>query len=121
MQTSISLPESEVFTSWKEIASYLNKGVRTVQRWEAEFGLPVRRPISKRRGRVHALRQDLDEWMNSTWAHRAGKLATRDSDERHRTIELRLQNRQLLADVQNSLGKLIEQCKLLNSQTKLPH
>lgn len=30
-------------TSWRDIARYLGKGVRTVQRWEIESGLPVRR------------------------------------------------------------------------------
>jgi hypothetical protein len=30
--------------SWKEIAAYLKRGARTVQRWEAEEGLPV--PVS---------------------------------------------------------------------------
>ena len=29
--------------SWKEIASYLGRGIRTVQRWEREEGLPVHR------------------------------------------------------------------------------
>ena len=29
--------------SWKEIAAYLRKGLRTVQRWERTEGLPVRR------------------------------------------------------------------------------
>ena len=28
---------------WKEIAAYLGKSVRSVQRWEATLGLPVRR------------------------------------------------------------------------------
>ena len=35
---------SSVLNSWKEIASYLGRSVRTVQRWEREFGLPVHRP-----------------------------------------------------------------------------
>ena len=30
--------------TWKEIATYMGRGVRTVQRWERELGLPVRRP-----------------------------------------------------------------------------
>ena len=34
-------PVDKVFSSWKEIAAYLGKGVRTVQRWEAVLGLPV--------------------------------------------------------------------------------
>ena len=29
--------------SWKEIAGYLKRDVRTVQRWERDFGLPVQR------------------------------------------------------------------------------
>jgi hypothetical protein len=28
---------------WKEIAAHFGKGVRTVQRWEAEFHMPVHR------------------------------------------------------------------------------
>lgn len=35
----------EFLTSWKEIACFFGKGVRTVQRWES-FGLPVHRPGS---------------------------------------------------------------------------
>jgi hypothetical protein len=54
----------EVLTSWKEIAVYLNRGVRTVQRWEAELGLPVRRPRGKSRSAVMAFRRELDEWMH---------------------------------------------------------
>lgn len=49
--------------SWKEIAQYLGRGVRTVQRWEAELGLPVRRPRGKSRSAVVAVRSELDEWM----------------------------------------------------------
>ena len=29
--------------SWKEIAAYVNRDVRTLQRWEKTAGLPVRR------------------------------------------------------------------------------
>ena len=28
---------------WKEIAVFLGKGVRTVQRWERDHGLPIHR------------------------------------------------------------------------------
>ena len=41
----MNLPEeSAVLSSWKDIARYMGKGVRTVQRWERHLGLPVRRP-----------------------------------------------------------------------------
>jgi len=49
---------SEVLTSWKEIASYIGRGVRTVQRWERQLGLPVRRNAS--RSTVTALSSEID-------------------------------------------------------------
>ena len=49
--------------SWKEIAAYLRQGVRTVQRWEREEGLPVHRPPGKKRGTVYAFRPELDAWF----------------------------------------------------------
>ncbi len=55
-----------VLNSWKEIASYLNRGVRTVQRWERDLNLPVRRPRGKQRSAVIALADDLDNWLKHT-------------------------------------------------------
>jgi hypothetical protein len=52
-----------VLTSWKEIAQFLGKGVRTVQRYEAELGLPVRRPSPRDRHIVLATREDLANWL----------------------------------------------------------
>lgn len=52
-----------VLTSWKEIASYLGKGVRTVQRWEREMDLPVRRPKPKEKQIVLAFPDELDDWV----------------------------------------------------------
>lgn len=52
--------------SWKEIAAYLKRGVRTVQRWEHSSGLPVHRVDSDRPGAVFAYKQELDAW----WANR---------------------------------------------------
>ena len=58
--------QQAILNSWKEIAQYVGRGVRTVQRWEAELGLPVRRPRGKRRSAVMAVAGELDHWM----AHR---------------------------------------------------
>jgi hypothetical protein len=55
---------SEVLNSWKEIAAYLGRGVRTVQRWEHDLALPVRRPRGKERSAVIALKPDLDRWLH---------------------------------------------------------
>ena len=51
-------------TCWKDVAAYLHKGVRTVQRWELE-GLPVRRLSSHRYGIVLAFTEELDGWLNA--------------------------------------------------------
>ena len=48
---------------WKDIASYLGKGVRTVQRYEREMGLPVRRPAGKSCAAVVATTAELDAWV----------------------------------------------------------
>ena len=52
--------------SWKAIATYLNRGVRTVQRWEQTEGLPVRRLSPDKKASVFAYRSELDAW----WASR---------------------------------------------------
>jgi TolB-like protein len=49
--------------SWKEIASFLNRGERTVKRWETERGLPVRRVPGGERGSVYAYPSELTEWL----------------------------------------------------------
>ena len=56
---------SDILTTWKEIATHLGKGVRTVQRWEHEMGLPVRRPPSRRKGIVLAYSEELEAWAHS--------------------------------------------------------
>ncbi|HWO32540.1 MAG TPA: tetratricopeptide repeat protein [Candidatus Acidoferrum sp.] len=48
--------------SWKEIASYLRREVRTVQLWEKREGLPVHRHFHKRLGSVYALRSEIESW-----------------------------------------------------------
>lgn len=51
--------------SWKEIAAYLRRGVSTVQRWEQEEGLPVRRHLHGKGGSVYAYRSEIDLWWES--------------------------------------------------------
>jgi Tol biopolymer transport system component len=51
--------------SWKEIASYLGRGIRTVQRWEREEGLPVHRLAHEKRGSIYARREELAAWWES--------------------------------------------------------
>jgi TolB-like protein/Flp pilus assembly protein TadD len=56
---------AELLESWKEIAVYLKRGVRTVRRWEKEEGLPVHRHAHKKLGTVYAYKSELDTWRRS--------------------------------------------------------
>ncbi|MEE4296468.1 MAG: tetratricopeptide repeat protein [Wenzhouxiangella sp.] len=51
--------------SWKAIARYLSRSVRTVRRWEQQEGLPVHRLMHQSQASVYAFRQELDDWMNT--------------------------------------------------------
>jgi len=48
--------------SWGEIAAYLRREIRTVQRWERYQGLPIRRLQIGKLGSVYAFRSELDKW-----------------------------------------------------------
>jgi hypothetical protein len=50
--------------SWKEIATYLRRSVRCVQRWEKNEGLPILRHRHARSATVYAYRGELDEWWH---------------------------------------------------------
>src|SRR5713226_3988723 len=56
------LPDKKL-VSWKEIASYLGREVRTVQRWERTEGLPVHRHEHQKKSTVYAYTSELDEWF----------------------------------------------------------
>jgi hypothetical protein len=59
-------PQLSVLSGWKDVASYLGQGVRTVQRYERELRLPVRRPAGRARGSVIAIPRELDQWISET-------------------------------------------------------
>jgi TolB-like protein len=60
---------TERLDSWKEIASFFRREVRTVQLWEKSEGLPVRRQYHKKLGSVYAYRRELESW----WATRSAR------------------------------------------------
>jgi hypothetical protein len=62
---------NDVLKSWLEVAAYMGKGVRTVQRWEVELGLPIHRlPPSH----IAAVPQELDSWVHHSLQPRSRKL-----------------------------------------------
>ncbi|MEE9234377.1 MAG: hypothetical protein V3U28_02930 [Candidatus Acidoferrales bacterium] len=56
-------PNETPLESWKEIAAYLKRDVRTVKRWEKNEGLPVRRHQHQARSSVYAYRSELEAWL----------------------------------------------------------
>lgn len=52
-----------ILSSWKEIACFFGKGVRTVQRWERTLGLPVYRPEDAAQHIIFARADDLQKWL----------------------------------------------------------
>ena len=56
-------PTDKRLDSWKEIATYLDRDVRTVQRWEKEQSLPVRRHLAKTGTPVYAFKSEIDTWL----------------------------------------------------------
>src|SRR5438067_2649640 len=65
-------PPEDRLDSWKEIATYLNRDVTTVQRWEKREAMPVHRHLHDSMGSVYAWRAELDAWARGRNL-RAGK------------------------------------------------
>jgi hypothetical protein len=62
---SVLGPDRERLDSWKEIASYLGREVRTAQRWERREGLPVQRQFHVKGGTVWAFKHEIDAWLKN--------------------------------------------------------
>ena len=57
------MSECTILNSWKEIALYMGRAVRTVQRWEEDCHLPIHRPRGRKRSSVFALSLEIDRWL----------------------------------------------------------
>jgi hypothetical protein len=67
---------------WKDIATYLGRGIRTVQRWEKTSGLPVRRLKHGPGESVFAFTHEIDLWQMTADAAsaRAAAMAADEGD-----------------------------------------
>lgn len=128
MKHSNAEKEIKLLTCWKEIAQYMGKGVRTVQRWERDFGLPVRRlALSEYKGAVAARSQDLDAWLDGRWSKKTpnplnqplpGKTSDGDNlrevkAEVKIARDLRSKQAELLGDLTIALESLVTNCNRL--------
>jgi TolB-like protein len=64
-QASAKGDEPRRLDSWKEIATHLKRGVRTVRRWERQEGLPVHRHVHGKQATVYAYAREIDAWLKS--------------------------------------------------------
>jgi predicted DNA-binding transcriptional regulator AlpA len=116
------MDKSSVLTCWKDIAKYMGKGVRTVQRWEEEFGLPVRRPTGSNKKAVLARTSDLDAWVALRCGARNHAPAVSDgqhsasimrltalSAQLETSRQLQSHNRELLVEMCTALDALRQQ------------
>jgi hypothetical protein len=121
--------DSTVLSSWKDIARYLGKGVRTVQRWERHLGLPVRRPIgASQKSAVLLNRGDVDAWLATRFSARTLLKNGADGNQSSRSArstlkegirtarELRTANQVLTEQIIASIRLLTERCDLLSTQ-----
>jgi hypothetical protein len=72
--------KAKALTSWNEIADYLGKGVRTVQRWERQLGLPIKRMDGSPKQGVLAWPQDLDNWLHQSMVVREADVDGHDGN-----------------------------------------
>ncbi len=89
-----------MLSSWKEIAHFFGKGVRTVQRWEKTLNLPIRRPPGAPSNVVLARTSDLEAWM-----HRGpGKAAVASSEGTADGVETGA----LLSELEHEIRAVVE-------------
>lgn len=116
--------EPEFLNSWKEISNYMGRGVRTIQRYEVQYGLPIRRPSGRSRSAVMATRAEIDAWVaaapfrekytlsKTAGAGRLPSMATIASglakmhELRDQMLELRAETHLALNALMTSLGSL---------------
>jgi hypothetical protein len=56
---------TDVLNSWKEIAAYLDRGIRTAQRWERHLNMPVHHIGKGKRSPVCAKVHELNFWLST--------------------------------------------------------
>lgn len=81
--------EHDKLDSWKEIATYLNRDIRTCTRWEKKYGLPVRRNRKISKSGVIAYKSELDRWI-------AGSFVATSKEGARRSALLALQRTHIL-------------------------
>jgi phage terminase Nu1 subunit (DNA packaging protein) len=108
------LSNPAVFSSWKEIATFFGKSVRTVQRWERTLGLPIIRPENTTGNIVLARVADLESWMEQP-ANR--EIEMRTTAAAQDWAQSRLECRRRVARMESLLADLTRHTERLKRNT----
>jgi hypothetical protein len=88
-----------LFETWKEIAQFLDVEVRTCQRWEKDFGLPVYRQVGAIKSRVYAKKDELITFQEEFLKRNNDKITQPPEKE----PENRTGNKRLIGDYKKGL------------------
>jgi hypothetical protein len=99
-----------ILNGWKEISSYIQRSVRTVQRWEARLEMPVYRPALKDRSAVMAFSDELDRWISR---------ASPDLGEDHAVLNGNKGNDLVLLQMLDNVSAMVLDTAELSSQVQL--
>ena len=103
-------------SSWKEIAQYIGRGVRTVQRWHSDLGLPVHSVNGKTRGRVFAYKAELDRWLRECADRDRIKVAVFGEERINNPLVLRSQ--QAMQEIVLLASKQYDQTRELSKEVR---
>ena len=93
-----------ILNSWKEIAAYLSRGVRTVQRWEQNERLPVHHVGLGKRAPVFAYPAEIDAWLLEQRV--TGMPIARDTALRSESRRLRGETRVLVSTLRGRMAEM---------------
>jgi len=98
------------------IASYMRKGVRTVQRYERDLGLPIRRPAGAPTGSVIATKPEIDAWISASPLRKAFRIAYLAQDN----TEIRKKLRQQLTELHQLQEQAVQLRLEMSTARKAP-
>lgn len=101
----------QVLNSWQEIAAYVGKGLRTVQRWEREIDFPVHR-TGKEGCKVIGYTDEINDWMHRSQPAVVATTVVQDRLARSRTELARLR-----CEVERAREQIIILCSRLTDLT----
>lgn len=99
--------QAMILSGWKDIATYLGRGVRTVQRYERDLRLPIRRPAGTPTGTVIAKKTEIDAWIDKSPIRKMVRLSFRavDNSEGFRKLGLLVTKMRELGEMTTQLRK----------------